>query len=95
MKATVYGVCARPPRIPGRRNGITLGLNTVYDRSVTIYRTPLPLAIVAFVFLSPTNPNTSEIATNQSAAISPFTSKARVMAKSDAQKKAGVMAKEW
>ena len=41
------------------------------------------------------NPNTSEITTNQSFAISSFISKARFMAKSDTQKKAGVMAKEW
>jgi len=41
------------------------------------------------------NPNTSKITTNQSSTVSSFISKARFMAKSDAQKKAGVMAKEW
>ena len=41
------------------------------------------------------NPSTSEITTNQSSTISSFISKARSMTKSDAQKKAGVMAKEW
>jgi len=70
----------------------------------------LPFATAAFVFLSPTNPNTSEIATNQSAAASttasanpPLLLKIRTlpvhqqkeMAKSDAQKKTGFMVKEW
>ena len=41
------------------------------------------------------NPNTSKITTNQSSTVSSFISKAEFMAKSDAQKKAGVMAKEW
>ena len=53
---------------------------TIHSRSLL-----LPLA----------NPNISEITTNQSSASSSFISKARFMTKSDAQKKAGVMAKEW
>ena len=53
---------------------------TIHSRSLL-----LPLA----------NPSTSEITPNQSSTISSFISKARSMAKSDTQKKAGVMAKEW
>ena len=41
------------------------------------------------------NPNTSKIITNHSSTVSVFISKAGFMVKSDAQKKAGVMAKEW
>ena len=41
------------------------------------------------------NPNTSEIITNHPSTISTSINKGGFMAKSDAQKKAGVMAKEW
>ena len=60
------------------------------------YFLPNPITIRRYSLLLPlANLNTSKIITNHSSTVSVFISKARFMAKSDAQKKAGVMAKEW
>jgi hypothetical protein len=55
-----------------------------------------PITICRCSLLLPlANPNTSKIITNHSATVSSVISKAGFMAKSDTQKKAGFMVKEW
>ena len=74
----------------------TAELLVKYSIELVSYFLPNPITIRRRSLLLPlANPNTSEIITNQSSTISSFISKARFMVKSDAQKKAGVMVKEW
>ena len=74
----------------------TAELLVKYNIELVSYFLLNPIAIHSHSHLLPlANPNTAEITTNQSSVISSFISKARFMANSDAQKKAGVIAKEW
>ena len=67
----------------------------IYNIELVSYFLPIPITIRRRSLLLPlANPNTSEIITNHSSTVSTLISKAGFMAKSDAQKKAGVMAKE-
>ena len=71
-------------------------LLAIYNIELVSYFLPNPITNRYRNLLLPlANPKTSKIITNHSSTISAFISKARFMAKSDAQKKAGVMAKEW
>ena len=71
-------------------------LLVIYNIELVSYFLPIPITIHRHSLLLPlANPNTSEIITNQPSTISTSINKGGFMAKSDAQKKAGVMAKEW
>jgi len=70
-------------------------LLVIYNIELVSYFLPIPITIRRRNLLPLANPNTSEIITNHSSTISTFISKGGFMVKSDAQKKARVMAKEW
>ena len=66
-----------------------------YSIGLVSYFLPNPITIHRRSLLPLANPNTSGIITNHSSTISTSINKGGFMTKSDAQKKAGVMAKEW
>ena len=67
----------------------------IYNIKLVSYFLPIPITIRRHSLLLLAYPNTSEIIANHSSTISSSITKGGFMAKSDAQKKAGVMAKEW
>ena len=68
----------------------------IYNIELVSYFLPIPITIRRRSLLRPlAKPYTSKIITNHPSTVSTFISKGGFMAKSDAQKKAGVMAKEW
>ena len=74
----------------------TAELLVIYNIELVSYFLLIPITIRRRSLLLPlANPNTSEIITNHPSTASISINKGGVMAKSDAQKKAGVMAKEW
>ena len=71
-------------------------LLVIYNIELVNYFLPIPITIRRRSLLLPlANPNTSEIIANHPSTASISISKGGFVAKSDAQKKAGVMAKEW
>ena len=74
----------------------TAELLVIYNIELVSYFLPNPITIHRRSLLLPlANPNTSEIITNHPSTTSTSISKGGLMAKSDAQKKTRVMAKEW